>query len=141
MTKKNCFVLLSLLDDYISSCSYDLLVVGHGNVITLMMHLGSIYVLLWIDDYYLAHVILLSSLNWFRNKNLNIKSEISHALRFIPLFTKFVWLLVIHILSPKIMTEVELVHWFFLHCVIMIWLRHPYEPIILFLPMILFLTK
>ena len=53
---------MTLLPTVLMTC----LVVGHGNVITLMMHHGSIYALYEVDDYYLAYVML-PSLIWFRN--------------------------------------------------------------------------
>ena len=85
ITKKNtCFIFL--LDYYTPFSCYDMSYSWSRKCNNFndapWFNLGFIVV----DDYYLAHVMLLPRLNWFRNEKLYNKGEFSLALGSIPLF-------------------------------------------------------
>ena len=117
--KKNiCFILLSLLDDLITSSSYDFSYNWSRECYNFDVPWNFLCFIV-VDNYYLAHVMLLRSLNWFRNEKLHIKSEIALSWDLsccLQNLCDYSWLLVMHILSPEIGTKVELVHWFSYMC-------------------------
>ena len=68
-----------------------------------------------VDEYYLAHVMLFVLLELVLKQQAPHQEWVSLALGFILLFTKVVWLLVMHILSPEIAIEVWISTFVLLH--------------------------